>query len=80
MKLGYVERKYLRRLSNSAFSDTDRFIKSALKTLRQLEEKGLVQHVNEDGKVLSKGCGVDEGYFWEITDEGEQALAERSPA
>lgn len=74
MKLGYVERKYLHRLQQNVFADVDKYISKAYPTLRRLEEKGLVRHVTEDGDLLPPNTERDPEYFWEITEEGEQAL------
>jgi predicted transcriptional regulator len=80
MKLGYVERKYLHRLQNNVFADVDKYISKAYPTLRRLEEKGLVQHVTEDGEPLPQGTDRHPDYFWEITEEGEQALEANTAA
>jgi hypothetical protein len=77
MQLNEMERKYLVRLTTSTFSDADRYIKAALPTLAKLHAKGLVRRVDLDGGEYAPSDAPDADTFWEITDEGMDAVSRR---
>lgn len=76
-----LERKYLLRLRESVFSESDRYFKAALTTLRHLHKRGEVVRVDFDGNEYAPDDPIDRDVvgdvFWQITDKGLERVARK---
>jgi hypothetical protein len=62
------EQKYLQRLKESVFSESDRYFKSALPTLKRLHKKGLVRRVDLDGNEYAPDEQAADDCYWELNE------------
>ena len=73
--LNELERKYLVRLkAGSTFSDSDRYIKAAMTTLKKLHANGYVERSDIYGTCYLPHDTPDEATYWVITDAGLEAI------